>query len=623
MLNSRLRTYFPYIVLFVIALLLYIPFQSTGLDDFDSYSFAFAIDDYDLFQQYPHPPGFPVYIAMGKALNALTNDKQMALTFISVIMGASSVVLTAFVGETLANRRTGLLAGVFLMFIPGFWLTSDVALSDVMGIASTLIATWLLLRSINGEMQRRDFILGCIFSGIALGVRPQNAVPIMLSGLYALSAIKRDNLLLILWGFGAGLLAIAMWLIPVSQSTGSLLNYGEQIYRHRNHVVNNDSLAGQGTTIAERWNEFVDGVVWLLGSNEQLAILIMICVVVGLLRVKWRSQLAVFCLLWFGITALQVFYLESLERPRLYLPFIPPILLLVAYGYTRWNRIVQSGALVMIAVFIVTAIPFVSTLRAEQSSPEQAITHIQSNFPSEETIIITQGSFRATQYYMSEYHNLYTPFFNPDGWAQDIVNRNPRYLVVFDRDDVPANIVDTLTDTLDFVPIDDRVFERDRAVFPQHVTIRVQTLIQSQYLEPEQLSLPESGEIIVADANNGRFFDNGWYRSEMIGPVSARWANEIAILRVALPAQDTIVTISSAPFMPEQSVEIVVNGDSIGTVDIVGIWEPVSITIPADAIAGHDISVIELRHQNSDSPDADSRILSSAYNVIRFETVLP
>jgi len=45
------------IVILTTALLLYLPFRSISLDDFDSYSFALALEDFDLTLQQPQPPG--------------------------------------------------------------------------------------------------------------------------------------------------------------------------------------------------------------------------------------------------------------------------------------------------------------------------------------------------------------------------------------------------------------------------------------------------------------------------------------------------------------------------------------------------------------------------------------
>ena len=44
----------------------------TTLEDIDSVNFALGVRDFDPGQHRPHPPGYPVYIALGKAATAVT-----------------------------------------------------------------------------------------------------------------------------------------------------------------------------------------------------------------------------------------------------------------------------------------------------------------------------------------------------------------------------------------------------------------------------------------------------------------------------------------------------------------------------------------------------------------------
>jgi amino acid transporter len=42
--------------------------RSHWLDDRDSVNFAFALDDFDVTKHWPHPPGYPIYVAAGKLI---------------------------------------------------------------------------------------------------------------------------------------------------------------------------------------------------------------------------------------------------------------------------------------------------------------------------------------------------------------------------------------------------------------------------------------------------------------------------------------------------------------------------------------------------------------------------
>src|SRR5690349_4732191 len=109
------RTPLPFGLLFGAALLLYLSFQSISLDDFDSVSFALALDHFDISLQQPHPPAFPVYIAMGRVLRSLVTDSRSALTLVSAIGGAVAVTALAWLGTEMGQPLAGFLAALWTM----------------------------------------------------------------------------------------------------------------------------------------------------------------------------------------------------------------------------------------------------------------------------------------------------------------------------------------------------------------------------------------------------------------------------------------------------------------------------------------------------------------------------
>jgi hypothetical protein len=65
-------------------------------------------------------------------------------------------------------------------------------------------------------------------------------------------------------------------------------------------------------------------------------------------------------------------------------------------------------------------------------------------------------------------------------------------------------------------------------------------------------------------------------------------------------------------------VEIIVNGQSIGTLQLSDTWQPLTLTIPATSLIGHSVSTITLRHAHADTPSGGNRALAAAYRLIRF-----
>ena len=64
----------PRIILAALTLifaLAHVPFLATSLEDIDSVNFALGVRDFDVAAHRPHPPGYPVYIALGKVATAI------------------------------------------------------------------------------------------------------------------------------------------------------------------------------------------------------------------------------------------------------------------------------------------------------------------------------------------------------------------------------------------------------------------------------------------------------------------------------------------------------------------------------------------------------------------------
>ena len=61
-------------------LVLHLPYTPRSLEDVDSINFALGIRDFDVAEHQPHPPGYPVFILIAKAVNAVTNSEVLTLS---------------------------------------------------------------------------------------------------------------------------------------------------------------------------------------------------------------------------------------------------------------------------------------------------------------------------------------------------------------------------------------------------------------------------------------------------------------------------------------------------------------------------------------------------------------
>ncbi len=81
--------------------LAHVPFLATSLEDIDSVNFALGVRDFDVATHRPHPPGYPVYIALGKVATAIAGFgvdappsviEAKALAVLSLLAGLLAIV---------------------------------------------------------------------------------------------------------------------------------------------------------------------------------------------------------------------------------------------------------------------------------------------------------------------------------------------------------------------------------------------------------------------------------------------------------------------------------------------------------------------------------------------------
>src|SRR5205809_2675225 len=61
--------------------------------NWDGVQFQLALSHFDLSAHQPHPPGYILYVLLGRALNFLVSDAGLALSLLSVLCSALAVPL--------------------------------------------------------------------------------------------------------------------------------------------------------------------------------------------------------------------------------------------------------------------------------------------------------------------------------------------------------------------------------------------------------------------------------------------------------------------------------------------------------------------------------------------------
>lgn len=211
--------------------------QARTLWEWDEALFTMAMRDYDVALHHPHPPGFPVYIAMARMARLFVEDDFRALQSVNLL--AAMLVFPAvffFARELRTAFRTAVIAGALFAFLPNVWFFGGSAFSDVPSVALVLVSVTFLLR---GVRSRRSYWIGTFLLALAIGIRPQNLLVGLAPGL--LSSWKR-RWWEVLAALLIGIVVVGVAFAAAVYATGSLAEYERLVREHGDYIQRIDSF---------------------------------------------------------------------------------------------------------------------------------------------------------------------------------------------------------------------------------------------------------------------------------------------------------------------------------------------------------------------------------------------
>src|SRR5947199_7069939 len=120
---------------------------SRSLWDWDEALFCLGMRSYDVTSHHPHPPGFPVYIALGHIAHLFTRSDFRALQAVNVIAAILLFPAMFILARELRLRfDVALISAVLLVFLPNVWFFGGGAFSDIPSLTLVVFAAAMLLR---------------------------------------------------------------------------------------------------------------------------------------------------------------------------------------------------------------------------------------------------------------------------------------------------------------------------------------------------------------------------------------------------------------------------------------------------------------------------------------------
>ena len=184
--------------------------KSHYLYDIDSVNFALALKRFDPSVHQPHPPGYFLYVCLGRLGNLFTHDANAALVAISIVFSCGAVAMTYVLAHHWFGRNAAWFAGLIFLFSPLAWFHGTVALTYMVEAFFSALTGYLCWRIYCGAAR---FILpGAVVVGMAAGFRPSS---LLLLGPLLLFSLRNANRQQAAAGIGALAATLVAWFIPM------------------------------------------------------------------------------------------------------------------------------------------------------------------------------------------------------------------------------------------------------------------------------------------------------------------------------------------------------------------------------------------------------------------------
>jgi hypothetical protein len=206
----------------VVTLLSRWPYRARMLYNWDAVQFALALHEFDIAKHQPHPPGYLLYVALGRLLNASLGDPTLAYVALAMLFSAGTTFVLYWLARRLFDRATALIAASLLAVSPLFWFYGSVGLTYAGEAFAASVVAWFAYGALTGHVS--SLYWGALALGLTGGMR--QSVLVLLLPLWfgsALLGIRSRRRVAIA---GAILLAAVLaWLLPMVWLTGGPAAY--------------------------------------------------------------------------------------------------------------------------------------------------------------------------------------------------------------------------------------------------------------------------------------------------------------------------------------------------------------------------------------------------------------
>jgi hypothetical protein len=446
--------------LFVLGVFSRIPFRSHMLYHWDSVNFALAVENFDMLLHQPHPPGFFLYVLLGRWATQVVGDVNAGYVWISVLCSGLGAAAIFCLGKELFERRAGILTALLFLSSPAIWFHGEIALTYILEafmVVVLVLLWWLMLR----EVRLRWLVLGSIGMGLSGGFRLPAMV--LLAPLY-LFCLRKYPWKWVLFALLLMAASTSFWLVPTAVQIGGVSHYIQAVFglsslsrsasqRTLNPVV----FFGQESVVQSVGRLGMYMIYGLLGGLVPLGYLLLArgpALLKSIPRVV-RDERAHVLTLW--LLPMLLIWAPRVKASGHTLSFLPALLVIAGWGLALLandlakrlssgaSRILMAGVILVNVGFFLLAPPYLfgirrvvfttpshPTIRYRDQYLSERVRYVEENYaPSSTAVWVAGVDYRHPDYYLRDYASLrYAEGVSP--WA-DLPNEIQK-LVVFSRD---------------------------------------------------------------------------------------------------------------------------------------------------------------------------------------------
>jgi hypothetical protein len=208
--------------------------------DWDEALFCLGMRSYDVTAHHPHPPGFPVYIALGRIVRTIIPNDFRALQAVNLIAAMLVFPAIFFLARELRLPfLTATIAAALCAFFPNVWFYGGGAFSDIPSLVLVVFAVAFLFR---GCRDANAYLIGAALLALAAGIRPQNFLiglaPGVLATWYRARAAWRD----VAFAALVGAITVTAAFGGAIAATGGTKPYFDAAREHGEYITRIDSF---------------------------------------------------------------------------------------------------------------------------------------------------------------------------------------------------------------------------------------------------------------------------------------------------------------------------------------------------------------------------------------------